>query len=157
MAGQNNGRGPGRPRMKARSRDRLIEVVQSEQTRLNEQREKLEGEIAERQERLAEVKEDLALMDATDKVVKPKSRGRKRTRQTDPGKAVGQANVDMVREEMRGRGRAAQSEVRKAVGKNSGTVSLAFKALEAEGFVRDTGEKQDRSTVWEVVRQPAIA
>ena len=144
-------------RVSDRARDRIIEVVEEERKRLEARRGELRAEIKSREHELRQVEMDLALTGKAGAVLKPKRSGQ-RAKVTDPAKAAGPRNVEIVREFVSVRGKVTQAEVRKGTGKNSGTVSNALKGLEAEGFIRTTGEVIDRSAEWELAQGPvAIA
>ena len=64
---------------------------------------------------------------------------------------VGDDKIAAVREYLAKAGEARQADIRDDLKFNSGTVSVALKALEAQGIVRQT-KKSNRSMVWAIVR-----
>lgn len=136
------------------ARDRIIEVVEAEQSRLKAREAELVAIAKSTEEELAQVRGDLGLTGRTHEVLAPpkprKTRAKRRKPVTDPAKAAGPANVAAVREFLEAHGRASQAEVRKGTGKNSGSVSLSLRALEEQGVARATPYKDGRSRVWEV-------
>lgn len=68
---------------------------------------------------------------------------------TDPHRAAGPTVIAMVQEIMVAQGAASQAKVTALSGKHSGSVSWAFKALEKDGVVRWTHERERGSKVYE--------
>lgn len=71
------------------------------------------------------------------------------------GPGVSPAKLKAVREFMEANGpRVRQVDIGRQLGENSGSVSLALRALEAQGDVRDTGDVDNKAKVWEFIGEP---
>jgi hypothetical protein len=64
------------------------------------------------------------------------------------GPGVSQAKMDAVREYMQSHGEARQVDIASDLQENTGSVSLALRALAAEGSVEDTGRVENKAKVW---------
>jgi hypothetical protein len=68
---------------------------------------------------------------------------------SDPVKNAGRKNVEALRRYMRRRKTTTQAAASQALGMNSGTAVWAFRALQEEGFLIDTGKRIGNSRVWQ--------
>jgi hypothetical protein len=71
------------------------------------------------------------------------------------GPGVSQAKLRAVRQYLESHGQARQVDVAKDLDENSGSVSLALRALEAEGVAEDTGVIDGKSKVWRYTGEPS--
>lgn len=70
--------------------------------------------------------------------------------------SVGDDRLESVRQYMNAHGSARQADLAKALNINSGSVSVALRRLQLEGFVQPLS-KDNGSTRWERVRVPVAA
>lgn len=75
---------------------------------------------------------------------------------TDAHKAAGPGVIAAVREEIERIEQASQAAITKATGKHSGSVSWALKALEKDGVIEATGERERGSKVYRL-KAPVVA
>jgi hypothetical protein len=73
------------------------------------------------------------------------------------GPGVSQAKLRAVRQYMETNGEVRQVDVSCDLGENSGSVSLALRALEAQGDVEDTGRVEAKSKVWRFIGEQSEA
>ena len=70
------------------------------------------------------------------------------------GRGVSEAKLRAVREYMQAHGEARQVDVSNDLDENSGSVSLALRALADAGDVEDTGRVIDKSKLWRWTGEP---
>jgi hypothetical protein len=68
------------------------------------------------------------------------------------GEGVSDIKKRAVLQYIRAHGHARQVQIQKDLNENSGAISLAVRALEAEGKIEHTGEIEAKSKVWRYVR-----
>lgn len=71
-----------------------------------------------------------------------------------PGTGVSEAKLNAVRKYMQVHGEARQVDLTNDLEENSGSISLALRALAAQGEVVDTGKVDRKAKVWRWVGPP---
>lgn len=71
------------------------------------------------------------------------------------GPGVSQTKLTAVRQYLQAHGEVRQVDIAKDLEENTGSVSLALRALEAEGVAKDTGAVDNKSKVWRWVGEAA--
>lgn len=127
-------------------------------SRLTQRRDRIMREIDKALEEAAEV-ESVATVQRTEAVNARKAlesaretlasiRTEAPTVQRDSRKIAGPAAIKAVESALQEIGRTTQAEITKATRKNSGTVTHALRALEAEGKAAKTGRRAKGSEEW---------
>lgn len=73
------------------------------------------------------------------------------------GPGVSQAKLAAVRQYLQAHGKARQVDIAKDLEENTGSVSLALRALASEGVALDTGTVDNKSKVWHWTGEEAPA
>lgn len=68
-----------------------------------------------------------------------------------PGTGVSDAKLNAVRQYMQTHGEARQVDVTNDLEENSGSISLALRALASQGVVEDTGKVDRKAKVWRYI------
>lgn len=121
-----------------RTLDRKIEEAQQEKR----------AALAQAKKRVRELDRHITALRESRKRVRPNGGGR-RPVSIDSAKVAGPGAINAVAEYLSGAQRASQKEITDATGKNSGTITHALRAHEAQGNVRWTGEAVRGSRVFE--------
>lgn len=70
------------------------------------------------------------------------------------GPGVSEVKLNAVRQYLQTKGEARQVQISTDLDENSGTVSLALRALETEGVALDTGRVVNKSKIWQWAAEP---